>query len=220
MPYKKPLCEKGVRERPYAHFIKLCWFEVHFRDIKNEISFRKFCKNFKKIMEDTTIIEDIESDYGLEWEYYNEDGSLKEPNYEDIKSNQWRKKYKYKELYGVFKSDKLMSTEVTEREKYIRHMAKLNSHDYDLLDRCYEKEDEYTAIEESNGKDMTYYRNKNNETISNTDERLRKRNGFDKTKLEVEGNVKADVKQTITSSEIKAKQLKELRERMDEMTYD
>ena len=192
MPYKKPLCEKGVRERPYAHFIKLCWFEVHFQDIQNKISFRKFCKNFKQIMENTTIIEDIEAEYDLEWSYYNEDGSLKEPNYEDIKCNKWRKKYKYSELYGIYKSDKLQSVEMTEREKYIRNLPKLNNHDYDLLDTCYEKEEEYQEKEKTTGKDMTYYRNKNNDTISNTDERLRKRNGFDKTKVELDGNIKSE----------------------------
>ena len=199
MPYKKPLCEKGVRERPYAHFIKLCWFEIYFKDIHNEISFRKFCKNFKHLMETTTTIQDIENEYGLEWDYYNEDGSIKQPNYEDIKCNKWRKKYKYPELYAQFKSDKLMSTEVSEREKYIRNMSKLNNQDYILLDRCYDKEQEYTTIEETGGKDMTYYRNKNNDTISNIDDRLRKRNGFDKTKLEVDGKLKADVKTELLS---------------------
>lgn len=196
MPYKKPLCEKGVRERPYAHFIKLCWFKVHFNDIKNEISFRKFCKNFAKLMESTTIIQDIETEYNLEWNYYNEDGSLKEPNYEDIKCNKWRKKYKYSELYQKFKSDNLMSVEMTERERYIRNMANLNNKDYDLIDTCYEKEKEFQIREKETGKDMTYYRNKNNDTISNADDRLRKRNGFDKTKLEVDGNLKADVHNT------------------------
>lgn len=194
MPYKKPLCKKGVRERPYAHFIKLCWFEVHFRDINNKISFRKFCKNFKQIMEDTTIIEEIEQAYDLEWDYYNENGDICEPNYEDIKSNKWRKKYEYAELYGKFKADKLASVEMTEREKYIRNLPKLNNHDYELLDTCYDKEKEFKIREEETGKDMTYYRNKNSDTISNTDDRLRKRNGLDKTKLEVDGNIKANVK--------------------------
>lgn len=52
---------------------------------------------------------------------------------------------------------------------------------------------------------------------------LQKITGNDKNynvKADVDTEVIADVKQTITSSEIKAKQLKELRERMDEMTYD
>ena len=91
-----------------------------------------------------------------------------------------------------------MSTEDTEREKYIRYMAKLNQNDFNLLDRCYDKEKEYTTIEEG-GKDMTYYRNKNNDTISNIDDRLRKRNGFDKTKLEVDGKLKADVETETTT---------------------
>lgn len=193
MPYKKPLCEKGVRERPYAHFIKLCWFEIHFKDIHNEISFRKFCKNFQQIIGNTTIIEDLEAEYNLEWNYYNEDGSLKEPNYEDIKCNKWRKKYKYSELYKKFKADKLGSTEMSEREKYIRNMAKLNTQDYKLLDRCYEKEEEYTIDEMNGGKDKTYYRNKNNDTISNIDERLRKRNNLTKETHVLEGNINADV---------------------------
>ena len=52
------------------------------------------------------------------------------------------------------------------------------------------------TYQELETKDMTYYRNKNNDTISNADDRLRKRNGFDKTKLEVDGNLKADVHNT------------------------
>lgn len=221
MPYKTPLRKKGVSETVFAHTVKLCWFYVKFEDINEKISLKKFCENFEEIVVSGGIWEKVLSDYNIDCDLHKKDGSIHTPNYDKLfRKNGWINKYEWKKQYPIFKSDKLMSTEVTEREKYIRHMAKLNSHDYDLLDRCYEKEDEYTAIEESNGKDMTYYRNKNNETISNTDERLRKRNGFDKTKLEVEGNVKADVKQTITSSEIKANQLKELRERMDEMTYD
>lgn len=194
MTYKQPLRKKGVRESLFAHFIKLCWFEVHFRDIQNKISRRQFCINFQKHVVDAGIIEEIESEYNISWNFYNDDGSIKEPNYDnDLYCNEWIKKYEWNELYLKFKSDKLMSTEVTEREKYLRNLSKLNSQDYDLLNTCFEKEKEFQIREATTGKDMTYYRNKNSDTISNTDDRLRKRNGFDKTKVELEGNVKADV---------------------------
>ena len=144
------------------------------------------------------------------------------PDYDLVKGT-WVKKYEWREQYPKFKADRLMSTEDTEREKYIRYIAKLNKNDFNLLDRCYEKEEEYTTIEENGGKDMTYYRNKNNDTISVTDDRLRKRNGFDKTKVEVDGNINADVNAKVkqqTTAEVKMRKLKELREQMDEMTYD
>lgn len=219
MPYKTALRKKGVRESPFAHFIKLCWFEVHFKDVNNRISRREFCINFQKHVVDTGIIENIENEYGLCWNFYNADGTIKTPNYDnDLYCNEWIKKYEWDEQYPIFKSDKLMSTEVTEREKYIRNMAKLNSNDYDLLDTCYSKEEEYKS-KEADGKDMTYYRNKNNETISNTDERLRKRNGFDKTKLELDGNLKADVNAEVKkpiSPEDKLKNIMDLKERLEE----
>ena len=210
MPYKTPLRKNGVRESPFAHFIKLCWFEVHFKDINNKISRREFCINFEKHVVDTGIIEDIENEYNLSWTFYNKDGSYKTPNYDnDLYCNEWIKKYQWNTLYPIFKSEKLMSTEETEREKYIRHMARLNSNDYDLLDRCYVKEEEYTSIEESGGKDMTYYRNKNNDTISNIDERLRKRNGFDKTKVELNGDLKADVDSKVSINDVTDNQVKD-----------
>ena len=197
MPYKKPLRKKGVRESPFAHFIKLSWFEVHFRDIQNKISRREFCINFKKHVIDTGIIEDIESEYNLCWNFYNDDGSMKQPNYDnDLHCNEWIKKYEWNTQYSNFKSDKLGSVEMTERERYIRNLPNLNNKDYDLIDTCYKKEKEFQLREKETGKDMTYYRNKNNDTISNADDRLRKRNGFDKTKLEVDGNLKADVHNT------------------------
>ena len=102
-------------------------------------------------------------------------------------------------------------------------MKKMNQEDYELMNTCHEKEKEYHQKEKETGKDMTYYRNKNNETKSQTDERLRKRNGLDKTKLELEGNINSDVNANIkqqTTAEIKMKKLKELRERMETMTYD
>ena len=43
----------------------------------------------------------------------------------------------------------------------------------------YDKEKDFKAAEDD-GKDMTYYRNKNNETISTAEERWRKRLGLDK----------------------------------------
>ena len=194
MPYKTPLRKKGVSETTFAHTVKLCWFHVKFEDIQDNTSLRKFCEHFEEIVVAGGIWEKVISDYNIDCDLHKPDGTIHKPDYKKLFSKDgWINKYEWKTQYPQFKADKLMTTEDTEREKYIRYMKKLNQNDYNLLDRCYGKEEEYTIIEESGGKDMTYYRNKNNDTISNIDERLRKRNGFDRTKLEVDGKLKADV---------------------------
>ena len=65
---------------------------------------------------------------------------------------------------------------------------------------------------------MTYYRNKNNDTISNIDERLRKRNGFDRTKLEVDGKLKADVDAKVTVNLLE--RMKQKRGELDDISRD
>lgn len=220
MPYKKPLRKKGVRETVFAHTVKLCWFHIKFEDINNKISLKKFCEDFENIVIIGGIWERVLSEYNIDCDLYKEDGSIHKPDYKKLFSKKgWINQYEWKEQYPIFKSDMLMSTEATEREKYLRYMVKLNQEDYELMNTCHEKEREYRKREEETGKDMTYYRNKNNETKSQTDERLRKRNGFDKTKVEFEGNVKADVEHKMTA-ETKARKLIELRERMEKMAYD
>lgn len=210
MPYKKPLQKKGVKETTFAHTVKLCWFHIKFNDIQDKITLKKFCDDFEKIVVEDGIWEKVVTDYDIDCDLYKKDGTLHKPNYDKLfRKTGWINKYEWKTLYPIFKSDMLMSTEETEREKYIRHMARLNSNDYDLLDRCYVKEEEYTSIEESGGKDMTYYRNKNNDTISNIDERLRKRNGFDKTKVELNGDLKADVDSKVSINDITDTQVKD-----------
>ena len=194
MPYKTPLRKPKVRESVFAHTVKLCWFYIKFEDIQDKITLKKFCDEFEKMVVIGGIWEKVLSEFEIDCDLHKEDGTLHKPNYKKLFGKKgWINLYDWKEQYPKFKADKLMSSEETEREKYIRYMAKLNQNDFNLLDRCYDKEEEYTTIEETGGKDMTYYRNKNNDTISNIDDRLRKRNGFDKTKLELDGKLKADV---------------------------
>lgn len=202
MPYKTPLRKPKVRESVFAHTVKLCWFYVKFEDINNKITLKKFCDEFEEIVVIGGIWEKVLTEFDIDCDLHKKDGTIHKPVYKKLFGKKgWINLYGWNTLYPQFKSDKLMSTEVTERERYIRNMRKLNSNDYELLDRCYDKEDEYATIEDG-GKDMTYYRNKNNDTISNIDDRLRKRNGFDKTKVEFDGkmdaNVNADIEHGFT----------------------
>lgn len=217
MPYKTRKAQGNKGESEFALAVKLCWFIYKFENPNNQIPLKKFCDDFEEFVVNGHILEILSDDYGIEWTFYNKDGSMCSPNYNTARKS-WRPNYLWKEEYPKFKSDRLMSTEATEREKYIRYMAKLNKNDFDLLDRCYDKEKEYTAIEESGGKDMTYYRNKNNDTISNIDDRLRKRNGFDKTKVEVDGNLNASVEAKVSTNLLE--KMKQKRSELDDLGSD
>ena len=106
-----------------------------------------------------------------------------------------------------------MSSDETERERYIRYTRKMNDEDYDSLKDCYQRKKE----EDLN----VYQNNKNEETISIINERLRKRNGFDKeSTINLNADVAAEVKQQLTIAEDKEKELKDLWERMGQMEYD
>ncbi len=201
MPYKKPLRKKGVSETTFAHTVKLCWFHIKFEDIHNKISLKKFCEDFEKIVVSAGIWEKVISEYNIDCDLHKEDGSIHKPNYDKLfRKDGWINKYEWKTQYPQFKSDMLMSTDQTEQEKYIRYKSKLNKQDYELLDTCDEKEKEFQLKERETGKDMTYYRNKNNETKSHVEERLRKRNGFDKTTVELDGKLAADVTTETTTT--------------------
>lgn len=213
MPYHSPLKQKGKQESPFAHAVKLCWFILRFKDIKEEYTLKRFCRDFPQIIETMSIFEILSSEYGIEWTFYNKDGSICLPDYRLV-TQVWIKKYEWREQYPVFKSERLMSTKQTEREKYIRKMQELCDNDLNIIDNCYNKESEY-LVREENGKDMTYYRNTNNETISNVEKRLRTRLDLDEQKVNLNANVNAEVRKPI-SPEDKLKNIMELKERLEE----
>jgi len=186
MPYRKPLKENGTSERPYAHAVKLCYFLVKFQRVNNPYDLKYFCTHFDEIVETYHLLEILEDEFGITWTYFNDDGSICKPKYETA-CKRWKPNNKWEEQYPIFKSDRLMSSDQTELEKYIRQKAYFNRKDSELMGTCYDKENDYKAAEDK-GKDMTYYRNKNNETISTTEERWRKRLGLDKedTNKEIE----------------------------------
>ena len=178
MPYKTRLQKKGVNEQPFAHAIKLCWFILQFEDVHHKYSLQKFCNQFCDIIKSMSILEILHDEYGIEWNFYDEDGNPCKPDYDLVKGT-WVKKYEWREQYPIFKSDRLMTSDDTELEKYIRQKAYFNRKDSELMETCYDKENDYKIVEQV-GKDMTYYRNKNSETISTTEERWRRRLGLDK----------------------------------------
>ena len=178
MPYKTRLRKKGVNERPFAHAVKLCWFILQFLDVHHKYSLEYFCNHCEEVVKTLGILEILQDDYGIPWCYYNDDKTMCSPNYGTVTSA-WIKNNEWKEQYPIFKADRLMSSDQTELEKYIRQKAYFNRKDSETMITCYDKEEDYKQAE-ADGKDMTYYRNKNNETISTTEERWRKRLGLDK----------------------------------------
>ena len=214
MPYKTPLRKKGVSETVFAHTVKLCWFTIKFEDIHNEITLKKFCEDFEEIVISDGIWEKVITEFNINCDLHKKDGSIHKPNYDKLfRKDGWINKYEWKKQYPQFKADKLMSSDETERERYIRYTRKMNDEDYDSLNDCYQRKKE----EDLN----VYQNNKNEETITIINERLRKRNGFDKeSTINLNADVTADVKQEILTAEDKEKQLKELREQMEQMAYD
>lgn len=172
MPYKTPLRKKGVRETIFAHTVKLCWFYVKFEDIHDKISLRKFCDNFEEMVVIGGIWEKVLSDFNIDCDLHKPDGTIHKPVYKKLFGKKgWINLYEWKTQYPIFKSDMLMSSEETERERYIRYTRKMNDEDYKSLDKCYHNK----------RLPLNVYENcKNEETITIIDERLRKRNGFDK----------------------------------------
>lgn len=179
MPYKTPKRNGRKGESEFALAVKLCWFIYQFENPNKPIPLKKFCDEFEEIVNRGQILQILADDYGICWDFYNKDNSICKPNY-DTARKAWKPKYKWKEEYPIFKSDRLMETDNSEMEKYIRQKSFFNRKDSEVMRTCYEKEDDFKAIEEESGKDMTYYRNKNNETISTAEERWRKRLGLDK----------------------------------------
>ena len=120
MSYRKPLVKKGVREPPYLHFLKLCWFEYHFQDVTDETSKKHFIENFFEIAEDMALFETIEKNYGITWNFYNKDGTKKTYNYETLWKNGYFSKYEWDNQYEDFKIDKLKHTHDTACERIER----------------------------------------------------------------------------------------------------
>lgn len=120
MPYKKPLIKKGVREPPYLHYLKLCWFEYHFQDVTDETSKKYFIENFFEIAQNVALFETIEKNYGISWNFYNKDGSRKTYNYETMWKHGYFKKYEWDSQYETFKIDKLKHTHDTACERIER----------------------------------------------------------------------------------------------------
>lgn len=124
MPYRKPLHIKGAWEPPHLHYLKLCWFEVHFEDVTDEISRKYFVEHFFEIAESRSLYEKMEEIYGLKWEYFNDDGTPKKYNWEVLDKNSVFTRYQWKEQYPIFKTDKLQLTNDTARERVERSIDK------------------------------------------------------------------------------------------------
>ena len=176
MPYKTPLRKPKVRESVFAHTVKLCWFYIKFEDIHDKITLKKFCDDFEQLVVIGGIWEKVLSEYDIDCDLHKKDGTIHKPDYKKLFGKKgWINLYDWKSQYPIFKAEKLISSDETERERYIRFTRKMNDEDYDSLEQCYSKKKE----------SMTVYENcKNEETITIIDERLRKRNGFDKEKEE------------------------------------
>ena len=187
MPYKTPLRKKGVSETTFAHTVKLCWFYIKFEDIHDKITLKKFCDDFEQIVVLDGIWEKVLSEYDIDCDLHKPDGTIHKPNYDKLfRKDGWINKYEWKTQYPIFKADMLIASDDTERERYIRHTRKMNDEDYDSLDECYQRKKEPLTV---------YENNKNEETITIIDERLRKRNGFDKeSTINLNADVEADVK--------------------------
>lgn len=183
MPYKTPKRNGRKGESEFALAVKLCWFIYQFENPNNPISLKKFCNEFEKIVNRGQILQILADDYGICWTFHNKDNTLCKPNYDTARKS-WKPKYKWDEEYPIFKSDRLMETDNSEMEKYIRQKSFFNRKDSEVMRTCYDKEEEYVKTETEEGKDMTYYRNKNQETITNVEERWRKRLGLDKEEKE------------------------------------
>lgn len=187
MPYKKPLREKGIREPPYWHFIKLCWFRVHFDDVLHEISIRKFCKNFFELVVFKGIIEDLELEYNLEWDYFDDEGNILIPDYDKLMNPKSKpKKYKWYDHYPIFRTDRLNNIDNSELEKYIRMKPELNNHSIRVIRTCNKRDIHFNKIENETGKNMDYHRNKNSETRRNEETAWCQRVGVDETKLKID----------------------------------
>ena len=168
MPYHKPLNKKGKREPPYWHFIKLCWFMVHFDDIFDEISIRKFCINFFELVISKGIIEKIESEFDLEWIWFDEDGIPEKPDYDKLMSPKSKPKYyEWYSQYPTFKTDRLQLIENTEREKFIRNIPNIAKGCYTTIKHCESRETWFDEMERKTGKPFDYPRNKNPDTQKN-----------------------------------------------------
>lgn len=178
MPYKTRKRNGRKGESEFALAVKLCWFIYKFENPNHPIPLKRFCEEFEEIVKDMQILQILSDDYGIDWTFYNKDDTLCTPKY-DTARNSWKPKYKWDEEYPIFKSDRLMETDDTELEKYIRQKSYFNRKDSETMRQCYDKEDDYKNIEKETGKDMTYYRNKNQDTITNIENRWRKRLGLD-----------------------------------------
>ncbi|WP_304105246.1 hypothetical protein [Methanobrevibacter ruminantium] len=221
MPYKKPLRKKGVREPLHLHFLKLCWFEIHFEDIYDEISRKKFIENFFKYDEKVGIIEKVESEYNLVWAY-----DKKNFDWENLDKHSIFTKYEWDSQYKIFKTDKLQDTKLTARELYERRTVKdtiTNLKQEDDIDKQIERLSEEQS---KDGLHHEYRIAKLHETKSNIEQRVSKRLGLDEQNLNITMDSTNDEKIELTLEEkeriqnISSKPDKETQKFLEEIGYE
>ena len=221
MPYKKPLRKKGVREPHHLHFLKLCWFEIHFEDIYDEISRKNFIENFFKYDEKVGIIEKVESEYNLVWSY-----DKKNFDWENLDKHSIFTKYEWDSQYKIFKTDKLQNTKLTARELYERRTVKdtiTNLKQEDDIDKQIERLSEEQS---KDGLHHEYRIAKLHETKSNIEQRVSKRLGLDEQNLNIKMDSTNDEKIELTQEEkeriqnISSKPDKETQKFLEEIGYE
>ena len=192
MPYRKPLIKKGARESPRLHYLKLCWFEVHFEDVTEQISRKHFIENFFEYAESMGLYEKIESLYGIKWDFYNKDGTPKEYNYTVLDKQCIFSRYDWNSQYPIFKIDKLKTTHDSACERVERSKDKHTLEDLQDYEYVSKRIKKLQSMEEAGYEGLGVELNRLDKQKSRITERISRRLGLDELNVNVDGKLDVD----------------------------
>lgn len=167
--WREPIREKGARESPYAHDVKLVLIKAKYQDTYNELTLKEIINDFQHYVELTSY----------PWEHYTKDGEFIEPNYETVITN-WITKYKFHECYAAYEHEMIATSKEEAMLIYDKKLKADTITDFKTIERIDKRIDSLFNQQDISGMDHTYKIAKLEETKNSIWHRICERLGLNK----------------------------------------
>ena len=167
--WREPIREKGARESPYAHDVKLVLIKAKYQDTYNELTIKDIISDFQHYVELVSY----------PWEHYNKDGEIILPNYDTVMSH-WLTKYKFHECYAAYEQEMIATSKEEAMLIYDKKLKADTITDFKTIEKIDKRIDSLFNQQDLSGVDHTYKIAKLEETKNSIWHRICERLGLNK----------------------------------------
>lgn len=143
--WKKPIKRKGARESDFAYTVKLIIIKSLYDDVYDELTIKEIVENIQHYAKLS----------GIEFEFYNKDGTLKEVNYNTV-VNDWIPKYELHACYDAYEREMKDESKIKALQVFDKKLYKDTVKDFKTIDKIDRRIDFLFHQQDLEGVDHTY----------------------------------------------------------------